>query len=356
MTSLDFNGLRDRLADRTLDVCRHYLSNGHRSGNYWVVGDVHNTPGKSMYVRLRADGAGHVAGRWTDAATGEYGDLLDVIGQCQGLPTFSDIVEEAERFLGRPSSMSIRRFRFDRPRRADMPKQARILFRSGVTLPGTLGEEYLVNRGIDPDLAPSLRFVENCYCRPTADSDVCTRPALIAPVTDLMGALTGVHRIYLDAAGLNTTCVGKAPIMKPKRSLGVINGHAVRFGILGDTLVVGEGIENVLSVRTLFPHLPSHAALTAGNLAAFGIPPGIRTLLIAGDNDQAGRQAVATLSTKAFAMNIQAVPLWPMTDDHNADLRTRQHTVLRAHMASQVAPALRAVLGGCLTDSAMLAA
>ena len=33
-------------------VCRHYLSNGRRQGRYWLVGDVHNTPGRSLYVRL----------------------------------------------------------------------------------------------------------------------------------------------------------------------------------------------------------------------------------------------------------------------------------------------------------------
>ena len=34
-------------------VCRHYLSDGRRQGNYWLVGDVRNTPGRSMFVRLR---------------------------------------------------------------------------------------------------------------------------------------------------------------------------------------------------------------------------------------------------------------------------------------------------------------
>ena len=57
-----------------------YLSNGRRQGRYWIVGDVRNTPGRSLFVRLRGAESGKgAAGKWTDAATGDYGDLLDVI-------------------------------------------------------------------------------------------------------------------------------------------------------------------------------------------------------------------------------------------------------------------------------------
>ena len=36
--------LAHRLAREAEAVCRHYLSNGRRVGNYWQVGDVRNTP------------------------------------------------------------------------------------------------------------------------------------------------------------------------------------------------------------------------------------------------------------------------------------------------------------------------
>ena len=70
-----------RLADCAEAVCRYYLSNGRRHGRYWIVGDVANTPGRSLYVRLHGPPTGRgAAGKWTDAATGEHGDLLDLIG------------------------------------------------------------------------------------------------------------------------------------------------------------------------------------------------------------------------------------------------------------------------------------
>ena len=45
--------LQFHLARHAEQVCRHYLSNGRREGSYWLVGDVANTPGRSLFVRLR---------------------------------------------------------------------------------------------------------------------------------------------------------------------------------------------------------------------------------------------------------------------------------------------------------------
>ena len=48
-------------------VCRHYLSNGRREGAYWLVGDAANTPGRSLYVRLRGPESGKgAAGKWCE--------------------------------------------------------------------------------------------------------------------------------------------------------------------------------------------------------------------------------------------------------------------------------------------------
>ena len=61
----DASELAHRLAREAEAVCRHYLSNGKREGRYWLVGDVHNTPGRSMFVRLQDSPKGP-AGKWTD--------------------------------------------------------------------------------------------------------------------------------------------------------------------------------------------------------------------------------------------------------------------------------------------------
>src|ERR1700680_4497656 len=85
----DASELARRLARDAEAVCRHYLSNGRRQGRYWTGGDVRNTPGRSMFVRLSGPESGPgAAGHWTDAASAEHGDLLDVIRESCGLTQF----------------------------------------------------------------------------------------------------------------------------------------------------------------------------------------------------------------------------------------------------------------------------
>ena len=60
-------------------------------------------PGQSMFVRLKGPNNGKgAAGKWTDAATGEHGDLLDIIRENCGLADFKDVAQEARRFLSLP--------------------------------------------------------------------------------------------------------------------------------------------------------------------------------------------------------------------------------------------------------------
>ena len=95
----DASELARRLSCEAEAVCRHYLSNGRRAGRYWLVGDVYNTPGRSMFVRLQDSTKGS-AGKWTDAATGEHGDLLDIIRERTGISRFPDLLAEARAHLG----------------------------------------------------------------------------------------------------------------------------------------------------------------------------------------------------------------------------------------------------------------
>jgi hypothetical protein len=65
--------LARRLASEAEAVCRHYLSNGRRSGRYWLVGDVANTPGRSRFVRLHGSEYGSgAAGKWTEHVAARF--------------------------------------------------------------------------------------------------------------------------------------------------------------------------------------------------------------------------------------------------------------------------------------------
>jgi len=65
MPRQDASDLAHGLGECAEAVCRHYLANGRRQGNYWTVGDARNAPGRSMFVRLRASPKGP-PGKWTE--------------------------------------------------------------------------------------------------------------------------------------------------------------------------------------------------------------------------------------------------------------------------------------------------
>src|SRR5256885_4753764 len=146
----DASELARRLAREAEAVCRYYLSNGRRQGRYWTVGDVRNTPGRSMFVRLSGPDSGPgAAGHWTDAASAEHGDLLDVIRESCGFIDFRDVVEEARRFLNLPRAEPRRSPKPIRtPVPAGSPEAAQRLFAMSQPIRRTLVETYLHRRGI----------------------------------------------------------------------------------------------------------------------------------------------------------------------------------------------------------------
>jgi hypothetical protein len=331
--------LAQRLARQAEAVCRHYLSAGRREGGYWLVGDVRNTPGRSMFVRLKTAAKG-AAGKWTDAATGEHGDLLDIIRESCGLIDFKDVADEARAFLSlpRPAPGPDRAQSRKPSAPAGSPEAARRLFAASQPISRTLVETYLRNRGITAlHGTGSLRFHPRCYYRPDEHSPAETWPAMIAAVTDLSGHLTGAHRTWLDPGGFTEATLGKAPINTPRRAMGDLLGHAVRFGVAGEVMAAGEGIETMLSLRCVLPTMPMAAALSAAHLAAILFPVTLRRLYIARDNDPAGDDAVATLTLRAEAVGIEAIVLSPRLDDFNEDLRLLGIEALAAAIRVRIA-------------------
>lgn len=314
--------LSERLAQNAQAVCRHYLPAGKREGRYWMVGDVAGTPGRSLYVRLFETERG-VIGNWVDAATGEHGDLVDLIRLNQRHGRLTETIDEAERFLSLPPSAldnDRTATAFAESARAGSTTAARRLFAASKPLTGSLADVYLRSRGITrvSDL-PALRFHPRCYYRPNEDDVPRTPgafPALIAAVTDTKGVQTGTHRTWLDPS------VGmKAKVASPRRAMGNILGNAVRFGTADDVLIAGEGIETMLSLHEVLPTMPMAAATSSAHLAAILFPPTLRRLYVARDRDAAGDAAFGILTDRTQAAGIELASLMPDLADFNDDLR-----------------------------------
>ncbi len=338
--------LAARLALQAEVVCRHYLFNGHRQGRYWIVGNVRNAPGRSMFVRLTGPESGPgAAGRWSDAASLEYGDLLDVIRANRSLVDFREVADEARRFLMSSAPLPDKPWA---PVRVVSAEAARRLIAMSQPIVGTLVEAYLGNRGIKPVHAgDAIGFHPRCFYRHADGSRVETWPAMIAAVTDLAGSITGAHRTWLARDGS-----GKASVDTPRRAMGTLVGNAVRFGSAADVVAVGEGIETMLSLRCVLPAMPMAAALSAGHLATFRLSPALHRLYIAHDADPAGVSALVILSQRARAAGIEPKALTPRMGDFNDDLRLFGREALQAALCAQLLPEDRWLLAENGTTSA----
>ena len=329
--------LSERLAQSAQAVCRHYLPAGRREGRYWMVGDVAGSPGRSLYVRLFETERGTI-GKWVDAATGEHGDLVDLIRLNQRHGRLSETIEEAERFLSLPPSASDDNSTaaiFAKPARAGSSTAARRLFAASKPLTESLAAAYLRSRGITrvSDL-PALRFHPRCYYRPNEDDVPGTPgafPALIAAVTDSHGVQTGTHRTWLDPSGGM-----KAKVASPRRAMGNILFNAVRLGAAGDVLIAGEGIETMLSLREVLPTMPMAAATSSAHLAAIQFPPTLQRLYVARDRDAAGDAAFAILTDRTQTAGIELVPFMPDLADFNDDLRQHGASALGERVRLQL--------------------
>lgn len=317
--------LAQLLAGRAEAVCRAYLPRGRRQGAWWTTGDVFDTPGRSLYVRLSGDRAG----KWTDAATGEHGDLLDLIARNRCLTRLDNLLAEVSDFLALPLSCAA-----PEPAPSGSPAVARRLFHRAYPVPGTPAETYLRARGITAPLDCScLRFHPAVWYRAHTGAPRQSWPALLAAITDSRGTITGVQRCWLDCRR-----PAKAPLADPRRSLGHLLGNGVRFGPAGAVVAAGEGIETMLALKSVLPAIPLIAALSANHLAALDIPAGVRRLYVARDNDAAGYRAAERLAVRGIADGIDVRPLVPVAKDFNDDLLRLGPDILRAGLAAQFVP------------------
>lgn len=317
--SADASELAEKLASRAEAVCRTYLPKGRKEGNYWRIGDATGVPGQSMHVRLRGPTVGKgAAGKWVDEATGEFGNLLDIIRLSQGLTEFRAVLAEALSFLNLPDPAPVSSARRDRSERvpANGRQFASRLFTSGRALKGSIAEVYLRSRGIDlqPDFE-ALRFHPRCFHGSDERGRPVYWPGLIASVTDLEDDLTGVSRTFLRHDGTD-----KALVEPKRRSKGDLLGHGTRFGATTDVQAVGEGLETTLSLRAALPAIPLVSATSANHLSALLFPTSLRTLLVIRDNDHAGDAATDALFTRGRAVGIDVHLIEPELDDLNRDL------------------------------------
>jgi putative DNA primase/helicase len=147
---------------------------------------------------------------------------------------------------------------------------------------GTLVASYLRSRGLTTSLPPAIRFHPRLRHATGA-----SWPAMVALVTrGSDGAPVAIHRTFLTRDG-----GGKAPVDPAKMMLGPCRGGVVRLADPSAVLMVGEGIETVLSAMQATGNA-GWAALSTSGLRSLDLPPAVRDVILLADGDDPGEAAV----------------------------------------------------------------
>jgi len=154
---------------------------------------------------------------------------------------------------------------------------------------GTPAETYLrLARGITIAPPPAVRFGFVPTSRDDNGEWKRPYPAMVLSVVDGAGDVVGLQRVFLRDDGRDKRW-GK----RSKLSLGRPRGSAVRLqaGISGE-VVICEGPEDGLSLAQEMPDRTVWVALGTAMMPEIVMPPSLRTITIAGQNDAPGRAAV----------------------------------------------------------------
>ncbi|PCI78515.1 hypothetical protein COB21_00510 [Candidatus Aerophobetes bacterium] len=148
---------------------------------------------------------------------------------------------------------------------------------------GTLGGDYLTNRGLTPELLKSREGLSNIL---RFDAN---QQALTAKIQDKNSSIQGIHRIFLKKGGKKIE--GQA-----KKTLGHLKGNMVFLESSRSKLILTEGVEDALTLAICCPDY-SVGAFLGGNID-LNPPAHIKEIIVAADNDEAGQKFAKKIKRK----------------------------------------------------------
>ena len=212
--------------------------------------------------------------RWQCFGCGLGGDVIDWLAALHRLP-----VLDAAMMLAGGNVPSVHVATPPPADKAHKGEQARKVWANAHPIAGTPAETYLRRRNIDIGLPDCLRFARLRFAGEV-------RPMLIAAVAGADNTVQAIHRIVLKDDGSKANLDGG----KVKFSLGPIMGGAIRLTYAANGMVVCVGIEDGL---TLLQQQAQAVWAVTGDVAlpSVHLPAGVRSVVIAHDNDASGKSA-----------------------------------------------------------------
>jgi len=245
---------------------------------------------------------------------GRSGDAIRFLVEHAGL-AFMDALRDLEggTYPEVDPALRAQRAAEDEAEREAAIAEARRIWNKAVPASGTPAEVYCREaRGIVMPLPPSIRFTETyAWLDKETGEFGPDLPALIGAVTK-GEELVAIQRIFLRSGGR-----AKANMKKPKLSLGRVRGGALRLdGSVGfptdpAELIITEGPEDGLSLAQELPGRRVWVALGTAMMPEIEFPAEIRSILIAGQNDDAGRVAVDKASVALVERGFAVRTMYP---------------------------------------------
>lgn len=197
-------------------------------------------------------------------------------------------------------------------------KDARQFYAEAQPISGTPGETYFRARAITIAPPPCVRFgmVPSWRNKETGEWGR-KRPAVICGAQDGTGAIVGIQRIFFKN---DDPRLGKKDC---KLSLGTIKGSALQLAQGERTIILAEGPEDGLSIMQEGPGLPVWVPFGTSMMPAVDYPASVRRVIIAGQNNTAGRIAANKAAIALSERGLEVSFAWPdrRYDDWNDQLR-----------------------------------
>ncbi len=237
-------------------------------------------------------------GQWGDFATGDRGgNPISLYAYLASIPYAQAGFRLADDLYGH-----FRNFSLPSPKAAKAPEQddgqdrrnrdyALKLWNAGFPAEKTVIETYLHSRGIASAIPPDIRLLPGHRHRPSGR----VYPVMLAAIRRWPSKdLIAVHRTWILPDGS-----GKAPLEPEKMMLGPASGGAVQLSAPAKKMVIAEGLETALSVMQE-TGLSVWAGLSTSGMTGLALPdfPLAQEIIIAGDNDPAGRKAATQAAEK----------------------------------------------------------
>lgn len=227
---------------------------------------------------------------------GKRGDAITFLMEGEGM-TFRQafetlagdefpVIDEAER---------VRRKAADEQLLAERIALAKSIWADSVPPQGTPAEVYARSRGITMDLPETVRFVMTPRWRDNETGEVGRDvPAMICAMQDNSDEIVGVQCVFLEDGGRRkySRTRSDGTIAKAKLTFGKLVGSAIRLGPVAERIVFCEGPEDGLSLAQILPGMSVWVSCGTAVMPRMKFPRDVRSLIIAGDNNAAGRKAV----------------------------------------------------------------